>query len=379
MSPATLAWFAGIVLAIILLTAIFGLSLLFVVILIAIALYLIGTWVYVDDRRPDEIHYIKTKDGWDLAIWRVRPKIKPANSVPVLLQHGLGANQRNFDLDDRCSLAHYLARSGYDCFLPALRGCGPSAYRQWRRPNKWKISFDEFVDYDLPACIDKILELTGARKLHFIGQSMGAMIGYAMAEGEYGNKMMSYTAVCGPCFFKHMQQFRPILPFRFLIKPIAVIRQSFFTRMQAPLLRFFPRFAGNDEVNWRNMDGKTLARAAANVMDDIPRDLILQFAEWIENEDFGSHRGAESWEKNLHKITIPIYCLGGSADRFCVPAANDKVIDKVSSAKKQYRLFSKENGDLADYGHGDIIVGLTAPDDVFPTILEWLHKAEGNQ
>jgi pimeloyl-ACP methyl ester carboxylesterase len=374
MSVRSIAGFGVVVAAVIALTAILGWWFLGLVVVAAIALHLIGRWVFGDDRRPDEIHYVRTADGWDLAIWRVRPKTQPVKPIPVLLQHGLGANQRNFDLDDRYSVAHYLARHGYDCWLPALRGVGPSAYRRWGYPDRWNITFEKFLDYDEPAIFGKILELTGASKLHFIGQSMGAMVGYALAEGPLGEKMQSLTAACGPCIFKHMAQFKPLLPLRKIFRPLVALHISFFAKMQAPIVRFLPRFAGEDEVNWRNMDPAALARAAANVVDDMPRDLLLQFGEWVEHADFGSHRGADSWEKNLHKITVPIYCFGGSADRFCAPPANNTVIDQVSSAKKQYRLFSTANGGMADYGHGDVVVGRTAPDEVFPTILDWVRQ-----
>jgi len=376
MGPVTVAVFGGVVLLVIVLTALWGLKILLGVAGLVLGLYLLATWLYTDHRHPDEVHYVSTKDGWDLAIWRVRPKTPVANPIPVLLQHGLGANQRNFDLDDRCSLAHYLARQGYDCYLPALRGNGPSIYRGGSRSDRWKITFEHFIDVDVPAAVEKIRELTGTAKIHFVGQSMGAMIGYALAEGEGDKWMQSFTAVCGPCFFKEMSGFKSILPFRFLLRKLTVLHVNFFMAAQAPLIRFFPRLAGREEVNWENMDGQSLARAAVNVVERQPATLLLQFAKWVEDGEFGSHRGADSWEKNLHKIKVPIYCLGGSADRFCPPAANNRVVDQVGSVQKQYRFFSKADGGLADYGHGDLIVGRTAPDEVFPTILDWI-KATG--
>jgi len=374
-SAKTLTYFAVIVLAVVLTTVLLGWCFLIFILAAATVLYLLGRLLFLDDRRPDEVHYMKTVDGFDIAVWRVRPKTETVQPVPVILQHGLGANQRNFDLDDHYSLAHYLAQAGYDCYLPALRGCGPSAYRG-RRPGKLEITFDQFVEKDMPAVFDGVRDLTGAPVAHFIGQSMGGMIGYAIAEGELAPRMRSLTSVCGPCFFDQMTQFKPVARFHKVLRNSGLIRQTIFTTLQAPLYRLWPSVAGSEEINPENMDGETLARAAVNVLNDMPTTLLKQFGRWVMDGDFGSHRGAESWQKNLHKITVPIYCFGGSADRFCAPAANNTVIEHVSSSFKRYRLFSKANGGLADYGHGDLIVGRTAPGEVYPTILEFLQEVE---
>ena len=371
MSRTLLAGVGGFVVALIASAAIWGLTAWLWIAGFFVALYVIAGIAFTDRRRPDEIHCTTTADGWTLGIWRYRPRGERRRHAPVVLLHGLGANQRNFDLEDRYSVALYLANAGYDCFLPALRGCGPSARRRWGYPDKWNINFDKFVEFDVPAVFDKVRELTGAPQLHLVAQSMGAMIGYAIAEGELGARLKSYVAFNGPCFFAHMQQFAAMAKLRWALKPLLVVHSSVFARIQSIPADFWPAAIGRDEVNPDNVDGPTIARAAVNLVTDMPRDLLFQFAKWIEDREFGSER-PESWEKNLHKITVPIYCLGGPVDFFCVPDANRGVVDKVGSAKKKYRLFSKANGDLADYGHGDLTVGRTAPTEVFPTVLEWI-------
>jgi pimeloyl-ACP methyl ester carboxylesterase len=369
---------ALLVAALIVLVAL-GLKIVFTIVLallaLAVVLYFVGHFVFRDDRRPDEVHFTQAADGHELGLWRVRPKGDGRQAVPVVLQHGLGANHRDFDLEDRCSLAHYLARHGYDCYLPALRGCGPSRYRKWSHPDKWAIDFDKFVELDLPAVFAKVEQLTGAKTFHYIGHSMGGMIGYALAQGEQAARLRSLTAVASPCFFEHMQHFAPVLRLRPLLKVFVVIRQSILTTMQASIVYFFPKLAGNYVVNPENVDGALMARASVNLIEDMPRDLLLQFGRWVEDRVFGSHR-PEPWQTHLHKIQVPIYCLGGTADFFCPPAANDQVVNHVRSPKKQYRRFGKTHGHQADYGHGDIVVGQTAPQEVWPTILDWLHENE---
>ena len=44
----------------------------------------------------------------------------------------------------------------------------------------WEFSWDEMARYDIPATIDKILEVTGKKSLFYIGHSMGTTTFMAM-------------------------------------------------------------------------------------------------------------------------------------------------------------------------------------------------------
>jgi len=330
-----------------------------------------GRRMFTDRRRPDEIRFLKAVDGWDLALWHIKPKTGTPQKIPVLLQHGLGFNQRNFDLEDGLSVAHYLAGQGYDCWLPALRGCGPSKYRRWGFPNRWKIRFEDFVTKDMPAFLVEIDKRTGAKQVHYIGHSMGGMIGYALAAGEHGKRLKSLTSIAGPCFFEHMKQFKPMARFKSLIKPFPAVHQPFIMRYLAPLTYFWPGLIGSTIFYPANVTGPTTTRAAINGIEDNPTTLLFQFARWVET-GHGGDGLAEPWQDNLHKIKTPIYCIAGTRDFFCPEDAIAGVIEQVGSRKKQYRVFSKANGESTDYGHGDLVCGIAAPAEIYPTLRAWL-------
>ena len=337
-----------------------------------LALYSLGSWLFANERRPDEIHYVKADDGWEIAVRRYRPRGERRLKTPVILQHGLGANHRDFDLDDKHSLALLLASEGYDCFLPDLRGIGGSRYRKAGWPNKWHINFDDFVQRDLPAVIDHILAQTGAKKVHYIGHSMGGMIGYALCMGDYATKIKTMTSFAGPAMFDGMSHFKPLVRWSWALNPFPAIHNGVWGRILAPLSYLFP-VVGNKVVNPENMNRAVLANACANVLAPVPRRLLLQFGGWVELGEWGSHL-PESYQSGFERIKTPIYCLVGTKDFWCPLKAITPVTERVSSRKKRLRVFSKENGDSADYGHGDIVVGRTAPDEIFPTVRAWLFE-----
>jgi pimeloyl-ACP methyl ester carboxylesterase len=338
----------------------------------AIALFLLGRILFAASPQPDQIHFVETGDFRTISIWRYLPRGDEPKKTPVILQHGLGVDQFNLDMNERVSLARYLAGQGYDVFLPGLRGCGLSKPRRWSIQDKWHIRFEFFVERDLPAAIERVAELTGRKRFHYVGHSMGGMVGYALAEGEYGKRMKSLTAVASPCFFTAMQVFRPLLGMRMLLRPFVVVHQKFFTTVAAPLVYFFPGLLGDHILNPDNVPGPTMAFAAVNAIEDLPRELFLQFGSWIEQRKWGDQE--HPYEDDLAKITAPLYCVGGPRDYFCPPKANEGVIERVSSKHTQYRMFAKKSGDLADYGHGDLIVGNDAPTEIFPSILDWIQR-----
>lgn len=345
-----------------------------IIIACGVALYFIGSWLFYDPRQSDEIHYVRTADGWDLGVQRFLPQSAKKEKTPVILQHGLTVNHRNFDYDDEHSLSQYLARAGYDCFLPDLRGIDLSQYRRWGYPNKWNIGFEDYVDHDLPAVVEHVLRVTGAKKVHFVGHSMGGIIGTALAQGETASRMKSLTSIAGPANFDAMGHFKPLLRFQRLLHIFPVMHENVYGRIIAPLIYLFPR-AARRLVNPDNVDRRVLAIGGVNLLSPAPSRLMMQFAKWVETGIWGSHNG-RNYQSHLGKIKIPIFGIAGTLDFFCPVPAITPVIEQARSKKKKMRIFSKENGDMADYGHGDLIVGHHAPEEIFPAILDWLQQID---
>src|SRR3989338_4374606 len=115
--------------------------------------------------------YVKTDDGWHLAVYRYsHPR---STKTPIVLLHGLGTNRFDVDfIDDRFSLAQYLYRKGYDVWFFECRGAGkshrPGVLQAWKdrfQPN-WIV--DDIVFTDIPAIVKYVQAVTGRNKLHWL-------------------------------------------------------------------------------------------------------------------------------------------------------------------------------------------------------------------
>jgi len=149
-----------------------------------------GTYVYaglktplpgqdqeVTDGLTVEKHEFVTPDGVTL---RAKRYANPGGT-PVVFFHGFNGNGFEFDLPrEGFNMAVYLARRGYDVWIPSFRGCGVEPY--YCDVGDWSHSIDTLAILDAPTLIDGVTSLTG-RKPFWIGHSMGGMVLYMYLQG----------------------------------------------------------------------------------------------------------------------------------------------------------------------------------------------------
>ncbi len=104
----------------------------------------------------------------------------PDGGEPVLLCHGLGAGSAQFGAD----MAHFAAR-GYRVIAPDLRGHGASGVPQSVMP-------EAFSPERLRADLYALLDHEGMGKVHFVGNSLGGILGLGVAR-EQPERLASLT------------------------------------------------------------------------------------------------------------------------------------------------------------------------------------------
>lgn len=123
------------------------------------------------------VRFAHTEDGHRLALTEVAAGSGRFSSAPpVLLIHGFAQNRRAF-LDG--PLPDLLLSRGMAVFVGELRGHGLSRADLMGRPFGGRRTLRDHLALDLPALIKRVLEVTGAAQVHYMGHSMGGLVGLA--------------------------------------------------------------------------------------------------------------------------------------------------------------------------------------------------------
>ena len=132
-----------------------------------------------------EAYPLTTEDGWNLTLFRLtgredgRVEHDGRPHAPVLITHGLSWDALSWAQvvgeDGSASWPLQLVDRGYDVWMASNRGTEPYSgthnNMQWSDKEKWDFSFAEMGAYDQPVFFDKVLEVTGAPKLTYMGYS----------------------------------------------------------------------------------------------------------------------------------------------------------------------------------------------------------------
>jgi pimeloyl-ACP methyl ester carboxylesterase len=334
--------------------------------------FLVSRFLEVD-TSPDEIQYCLTDDHWRLAISRYKPSMSKFRE-PVILCHGLGANRYNMDFGENYSLARYLRGRGFDVWVAELRGVGLSSHPRMFSKYQYGYTFDDFANHDAPAIVAAALRETGAEKAMWVGHSMGGMIGYCFLQEQLAAKIKGFVAVASPPSFDPGGAHRI---FKRMLKALSIfpaIHTEQLGRFFAPYSGLIPHSMNRTFINPSNVTPDTMRRLMANVPANISRGVLRQFMRWLERGNVTSGYGQKDYTDGMKEIVTPIYMISGGGDRIVPPRLVKQQFDRITSKDKTYKCFSKADGCRVDYGHGDILLGVTAPIEVYPDIAKWLEE-----
>ncbi|WCJ27482.1 Myzus persicae-induced lipase 1 [Euphorbia peplus] len=160
---------------------------------------------------------VQTKDGYILSMQRI-PQGRNNNNnnnnnvgvtrPPVLIQHGVLVDGMTWLLNPReQNLPLILADEGFDVWLANTRGTRFSRSHislQPSQPEFWNWSWDELVTYDLPAFFEYVYTHSGHQKIHYIGHSLGTLIGLASFSEGLVDKVRSAVFLSPVAYLSHM-------------------------------------------------------------------------------------------------------------------------------------------------------------------------------
>ncbi len=324
---------------------------------------------------PDELHWAVTRDGWELPLGRYLPRGERAAKEPVILCHGLGANRFNLDLDERYSLARSLAANGFETFVVELRGTGLARRRGGSR---YAFVFDDYVEEDVPALIAKAKAVSGGERVFWVGHSKGGIVMYAYCGLRPRDDVAGVVAIGSPMSFTHHppERRRVLVALRHVL-----LFDGFYVekvvKTLAPVGPRFPfrvRFMAAQE----NIDPEVVARAMANLLGNVSSGVLRQFAKWLDSGRFTSWDGSIDYAAGLARSPVPFLLMAGGIDLMAptesLESARAAMVDANAAGQVELVHCSIANGFRCDYGHGDLVLGRHAPDEIFPRIARWLRS-----
>lgn len=305
--------------------------------------------------EPDQLYRVPTADGSAIALGRYHPRGPRRFAQPVILGHSLATNRFNLDFDERYSVARFLARRGFEAWVLEVRGHGLGG-------SAVGATFDTEAEHDVAAALQAVTS-TGSDGVLWVGHSRGGLLAYAHLARNPSAPIHAIVTLGTPLTFAEqpgVQRFVGALG-PTLKLPVFPLQLG----AKAWPLGLPPDPIGKYLLRGANVDPVVVRQALTYVVADIAGGVGRQFARWVRTGAFDGEDGFD-YRAGMKAIAAPVLAIAGAKD-FLVPASTSHRVQQLVSGPVE--TFSAH-----DYGHGDLVLGRHAPEDIFPRIAEFLER-----
>lgn len=342
-------------------------------------------WLFpVADRSEPELYLIETEDGATIALHRFaanETEVEREVLEPILFCHGIMSNRFSFDLVEERSFPRHLASLGYDVWMLELRNSGAASDSSLFGTSSYRHSMDAYIEHDVRAAIDTVLKRSGAKRLHWVGHSMGSMVLYGYISRFNDEKLASIVSFGGP----PQELFDGNLMMRLGVKVAPLVTglidqvpSGWLVKMNA--LGAWPAVLPQMHLIWNydNVDADTARLAAAHAVDNVASGVLEQFRRAARSGVLTNSSETHSYTDGLSKVSVPIFFVAGANDQLAAPALMRRALSKVQSEKVEFEVLSRANGYSHDYGHVDMLLGVTAAEEVLPLLVDWFEDRDND-
>lgn len=267
--------------------------------------------------------------------------------MPVLLIHGSIEDARIFYSRKGKGLAHFLAAQGFDVFAPDLAGKGESLPKVHGGLHHTQ---NDVINRDIPLYLSHIKKFYPDTPVRLGAHSWGGvmLLAWYARHGIVGET--------GPWVFFGTKR-----------------RIGVFSLRRLFMLDIMWTLAGEVGTRLRGyLPGKALGMGS----EDEPAQLYRDVNRWVYSKvwkdpddgfDFAKALGKKPQPPTLYFAGIKDYVLGHPLDV-------ERLMRETGNDLAEFILLGKGNGNLADYGHIDMLTGKTCPDDHFAQAAHWLQN-----
>lgn len=316
------------------------------------------------ERVPLESRNVVTADGWTLRVWR-RPARVRRWKEPVVLAHGLANHHRVFSFPGPESLAAALSERGFDCFLVDFRdtaGARPAAGRR-------RVSFDDLAELDVPALTSAVLAWSGASTLHWVGHSLGGAVAAAAPPQPFAG----LVTLGSPLFFGAQRKVVGLLRLGLALTVGERFPLAGLATVLAPLAGWLPWPRRLAVANLRQLRGEVQRWLLACAFAPLWRGVMQQLLDFFTHDVFRSGDRERDLRERLRAIAVPCLVVAGEIDALAPPAMARLHFEHLTTKDRALLVLGRAHGQVDDYGHADLILGLRAPTEVFGPVGTWLE------
>ena len=310
--------------------------------------------------------HVRTADGAEVALHR-----HVGQGPPVLIIHGISSNHRFWDLTEIHSLPVILADEGFDAWALDLRGHGSAMETAEGTPQRHGWTVDDYGQHDVDAAIRHIQAETGRSQVAVVGHSMGGMVMAAYHAAHGDDALAALVVVGSPLLFDQKTTVNRI---KTMGASVGQIWRRFNTQKVAKAAAHTIPLPGEGLLYTRsNITPKMRRTMLSQVASPLSREELGHFQDIFKAGRFISADGATDYLESLATLDVPLLSIAGANDRVAPPDSVAAWTQHAGSSDETQWIMSEGNGQAADYGHLDLVLGNEAREDVLNPIVSWLE------
>lgn len=292
--------------------------------------------------------YIDLDSHQKLHVRRIHEK---PGGIPVFLLHGSIEDGRIFYSKNNKGYGPYLARQGYDVFIPDLRGRGKSTPVVSRAADYGQ---HEAINEDMPVFIKAIQDWTGQKNMHWAAHSWGGVL------------MLSYLARYGT---------DDVLSLITFGSKRQLISAKGWRKWY--MLNFGWFGLGKLAIA---LNGYLPAKSLRMGSDNEPRNMYREINTWLGKDSaWVDQKDGFNYSEAIKSRELPpsLYIAGAADYVLGHPQDVELLRREAGSEKAEFKLLGIENGHSRDYGHIDMLTHPSTREEVFPLALDRMKASEG--
>ncbi len=336
-------------------------------------------------RAPaPELHVFNSLDAVPLLLTRY----KGGTKGPVILAHGLGVSSKIFSLDTiDTNLVEFLVAHNYDVWLLDFRVSIdlPASFME--------STADDVANYDYPAAIAKVKEVTGAQTVQMLVHCFGSTTFFmSMLAGLQGVRSIVCSQISNDVIAVPMTQAKAALHIPNLLDKMGFASLTAYVdthadwknRLFDDALKLYPMqfkercdnpvchritflyslLYEHAQLNSATHDTLHETFGIANMASLEHLSLLVRTKHLVDA------KGGEVYMPHLDRLKLPICFIHGAENQCFLPVSTEITFNALREANGK-DLYSRHV--IPGYGHIDCIFGQSAAQDVYPYMLDHLE------